>query len=60
MSMPYPEPKEDEKRPIGATPWKFIDSYRFTKKELQDFITYMEEEGLDEMNIPVLDERKVT
>ncbi len=59
MNTPYPEPKEGDKRPFGTTPMKLINAYRFTKKELQDFITYMEEENMEEMNIPVLEERKV-
>jgi len=34
MSIPYPEPKKEDKRPLGATPMEVINAYRFTKKEI--------------------------
>lgn len=51
--------KHSELTPKETTNLKPISSYKFTKEELESFIKYMEEEeNLDEMNVPVLEERR--
>ena len=37
-----------------------LKSYRFEKKEIETFLKYMKDNSMNEMVVPVIEERRVT